>query len=58
MIIGRRRDPELPPEQAHVKWRAVDHEGRPIGQTHPTNNPLLDSRVYEVEYDDGLKIKK
>jgi hypothetical protein len=54
MIIGRRRDPELPPEQAHVKRRAIDHEGRPIGQAHPTNNPLLDSRVYEVEYDDGF----
>ena len=54
MIIGRRRDLEMPPEQAHVKRRAVDHEGRPIGQTHPTNNPLLDSRVYEVEYDDGF----
>jgi hypothetical protein len=54
MIIGRRRDPELPPEQAHVKRRAVDNEGRPIGKAHPTNNPLLDSRVYEVEYDDGF----
>lgn len=54
MIVGRRRDVEEPPEQARVKRRAVDHEGRPVGQSHPTNNPLLDSRAYEIEYEDGF----
>ena len=34
-----------------MKRRAVDEDGRPIGR--PSNNPLLDSRKYEVEYTDG-----
>lgn len=38
-------------ERATVKRRALDVDGRPIGSKH--NNPLLDSRVFEVEYDDG-----
>ena len=38
-------------ERATVKRRALDVDGRPIGSRH--NNPLLDSRVFEVEYEDG-----
>ncbi|KAI2500086.1 Reverse transcriptase (RNA-dependent DNA polymerase) [Fragilaria crotonensis] len=34
-----------------VTKRMRDEEGRPIGTAH--NNPLLDSRRYEVEYVDG-----
>ncbi len=37
--------------RARVKRRAVDKEGKPIGV--PNNNPILDGRVYEVEYMDG-----
>ena len=51
MIVGRRRDPERPLEQAHVKRRALDDQGVPIGKAH--SNPLMDSRVYELEYEDG-----
>jgi hypothetical protein len=36
---------------ARVKQRAVDVEGRPVGR--PSDNPLLDSRQYEVEFLDG-----
>jgi hypothetical protein len=36
---------------AKVKRRAVDVNGDPVGVSN--NNPLLDSRVYEVEYFDG-----
>ena len=36
---------------ARVKRRAVDDEGRPLGIAN--NNPLLDSRQYEVQYLDG-----
>ena len=28
-----------------------DHHGRPIGQAH--DNPILDTRVYEIEFPDG-----
>ena len=34
-----------------VKRRAVDEDGKPIGIT--SNNPILDSRQYEIEYADG-----
>ena len=36
---------------ANVRRRVCDKEGRPIGNPH--SNPLLDSRLYEVEYADG-----
>jgi hypothetical protein len=36
---------------ARVKRRVVDVEGRPVGR--PSDNPLLDSRQYEVEFLDG-----
>ena len=38
-------------QHAVVKKRAVDRDGKPIGIAN--KNPLLDSRVYEVEYNDG-----
>jgi hypothetical protein len=47
--LPRGEDEEL--KHAHVKRRAVDVEGRPIGR--PSTNPLLDSRQYEVEFMDG-----
>ena len=50
MELGIRRDDEGL-HHARVKRRAVDQDGRPIGR--PSNNPLLDSRRYEVEYLDG-----
>ena len=50
MELGIRRDDEGL-HNAGVKRRAVDQDGRPIGR--PINNPLLDSRRYEVEYLDG-----
>ena len=50
MELGIRRDDEGL-HRARVKWRAVDQDGRPIGR--PSNNPLLDSRRYKVEYLDG-----
>ena len=34
-----------------VKRRAVDENGRPIGR--PSNNPMMDSRQYEIEFVDG-----
>ena len=36
---------------ARVKRRALNKEHNPIGKAH--NNPLLDSRQYDVEYIDG-----
>ena len=36
---------------ARVTKRMRDHEGKPIGVSNP--NPLLDTRVYEIEYVDG-----
>ncbi|KAI2511653.1 Reverse transcriptase (RNA-dependent DNA polymerase) [Fragilaria crotonensis] len=38
-------------KKATVIGRKRDHDGRPIGQRHA--NPLLDSRLYEVEFPDG-----
>ena len=41
------------PEYAKVTKRLRDANGRPIGKAH--NNPILDTRLYEVEYLDGHK---
>jgi hypothetical protein len=38
---------------ATVRRRKRDHEGNPIGTSHP--NPVLDTRVYEVEFEDGTQ---
>lgn len=53
MEIGIRRDPETSPQRAIVKRRKLDDEGNPIGSAHPTGNPLLDHRQYEIEFGDG-----
>ena len=37
--------------RATVKKRKKDDEGKPIGKGN--NNPILDTRLYEVEYSDG-----
>ena len=50
MELGIRRDDEGL-RHARVKRRAVDQDGQPIGR--PSNNPLLDSWRYELEYLDG-----
>jgi hypothetical protein len=55
MEIGLRRDPEAPLQRAKVKRRKTDDSGTPIGQSHPTGNPLLDQRLYEVEFLDGTQ---
>ena len=38
---------------ARVTKRLKDHEGKPIGTAH--QNPIMDTRMYEVEYTDGFK---
>jgi hypothetical protein len=47
--IPRGDDDEL--EFAKVTKRAKDDEGKPIGWVH--DNPLLDSRQYEVQFHNG-----
>ena len=42
------------PEKARVKRRLKDEAGNPIGKAHP--NPIMDSRVYELEYEDGYAV--
>jgi hypothetical protein len=39
------------PELARVKRRKTDRDGKPIGRAH--KNPILDTRVFEVEFLDG-----
>jgi hypothetical protein len=41
------------PEYARVTKRLKDKDGKPIGMAN--NNPILDTRLYEVEYPDGYK---
>lgn len=53
MEIGLRRDPEAEPQRAIVKRRRLDEDGLPVGLPHPSGNPLLDQRAYEVEFLDG-----
>ena len=38
-------------QRAVVRKRKRDEEGRPMGQGN--NNPILDTRMYEIEYPDG-----
>ena len=42
------------PEFARFNKRLKDKDGRPIRIA--ADNPILDTRMYEVEYDDGYKI--
>jgi hypothetical protein len=46
--------PGAEPELARVTKRLKDKDGKPIGVAHG-NNPILDTRLYEVEYKDGYK---
>ena len=41
------------PEYARVTKRLKDHRGNPIGTAN--DNPILDTRMHEVEYHDGSK---
>ena len=41
------------PQLARVKKRLRDEDGKPIGK--PNSNPLLDTRMYEIEYLDGQR---
>lgn len=52
MELGIRRG-ENNIDHAVVKRRALDEEGIPIGVPSATNNPLTDTRAYEVEFIDG-----
>jgi hypothetical protein len=51
MELGLAHGDEEDLRLAWVKRRAVDVEGQPVGR--PSNNPLLDSPQYEVEFLDG-----
>ena len=44
-------DDTEPAQHARVKRRAVDVDGIPMGT--PNENPILDQRQYEVEFNDG-----
>ena len=48
-------DQANPGNLATVRRRATDINGKPIGSAHP--NPMLDSREYEVELEDGTTDK-
>ena len=51
MEVGIPRGPDGELENTKVKRRALDVDGMPIGRT--SNNPVLDTRAYEVHYGDG-----
>ena len=51
MEVGIPRGPDGELENAKVKRRALDVDGMPIGRE--SNNPVLDTRAYEVQYSDG-----
>lgn len=51
MEVGLPRGPDGQLQKAVVKKRIVDENGRPVGIAN--NNQLLDTRQYEVEYEDG-----
>ena len=51
MELGLPRGPDDELQYATVKRIIKDNEGVPIGKE--SNNPLLDSRQFEVEYSDG-----
>ena len=42
------------PELAKVIKRLRDEDGNPIGVAH--DNPLVDTRLYEIEYEDGYRV--
>ena len=51
MELAINRGDEEGLHQARVKRRALDDNGEPVGRAN--NNPILDSRQYEIEYLDG-----
>ena len=51
MEVGLPRGPDGSLIRAKVKKHALDEAGNPIGKYH--NNPLLDSRLYHVEFANG-----
>lgn len=53
MELAIPRDGDDGPEFAKVTKRLRDKDGLPIGKAN--NNPILDTRMYEVEYPDGHK---
>ena len=42
------------PELAKVTKRLRDEDGNPVGVAH--DNPLVDTRMYEIEYEDGYRV--
>ena len=53
MEVGISRGEEGKNKRGSVKWRLLDENGRPMGNAH--SNPLVDSRRYEVKFEDGSK---
>lgn len=51
MEIGMPRGPDGTLMHATVKRRAIDVDGNPMGV--PSNNPITDTRLYDVEFIDG-----
>ena len=51
MEVGLPRGLDGSLKYAKVKRRVVDIDGVPVGVPH--NDPLFDTRQYEVEYHDG-----
>ena len=51
MEVGLPRGPDGTIIKAKVKKRTTDETGNTIGKYHA--NPLLDSRMYDVEFEDG-----
>ena len=51
MEIGLRRSAEGDLQRGRVKRQAVGEDGQPVGTAHI--NPMVDTRQYEVEFDDG-----
>ena len=53
MEVAIPKGDETHPMLARVTKRLRDKDGLPIGTAH--DNPILDTRMYEVEYQDGTK---
>ena len=51
MRLGIHKGGEEAMVMATVKKRALDKDGQVMGKYH--ENPLMDSRLYEIEYSDG-----
>ena len=51
MEVGMPRGLDGEVQHARVKRRAIDKDGHPLGVE--TNNPITDTRLYDIEYLDG-----